>query len=164
MLNFELPLVRGNIAVHDAYPEIIDFRSSLGLPASGLLYEAGAEDLRLMHFNDLLSIQDDSVLIQEVKFEPVADLMLMPEAGRLSHLYSLGRKFGLLGEGPNGASLFSVAETFGLPYTNASGGQRCSRANRPPAVPARKWYHYYPPLALDPFAPNKCKICGYSIP
>jgi len=159
MLNFELPLVRSNIRVDDAFADVIESQTS------GLLFHAGAGDLRLLHFRDLLGAAGDNrLLIREVKFEPVADLTSIPEASRLSHLLSLENHFGFVGEGSKGARLFSVSEGYGLTYTYASGGLRCSRAGRPPATPARQWYHYYPPHVLDPVVPSVCKLCGASIP
>ena len=158
MLNFELPLVRTNIRIHDAFADIIESSTS------GLLFHAGAGDLRLLHFKNMLEVADDRLLILEVKFEPVADLIEIPQAGRLSHLLARGNHFGFVGEGPRGAQLFSISEPYGLPYTYASGGLRCSRPNRPPATPARKWYHYYPPHVLPSAPPTICKFCKASIP
>lgn len=134
------------------------------MPGSGLLYRAGATDLRLLHFSDLLSAGDDNTLIHEVKFEPVVDLMLTAETVRMPQLEALSRKFGLIGEAPTWAHLFSVSEEFGLPFTYTSGGVHCSRANRPPTWPARDWYHYYPPYTLDQKTPNVSKVCGFSVP
>jgi hypothetical protein len=158
MLNFELPLVRSNIRIHDAFADIIESKTS------GLLFDAGAGDLRLLHFKDMLEVADDKLLIREVKFKPVVDVISIAQARRLSHLLDLGSYFGFVGQGPEGARLFSVEEPYGLPYTLASGGLRCSRPGRPPATPARKWYHYCPPHVLDQVTPSTCKFCGASIP
>ena len=151
-------LVRSNIRIHDAFADIIESKTS------GLLFDAGAGDLRLLHFKDMLEVADDKLLIREVKFKPVVDVISIAQARRLSHLLDLGSYFGFVGQGPEGARLFSVEEPYGLPYTLASGGLRCSRPGRPPATPARKWYHYCPPHVLDQVTPSTCKFCGASIP
>ncbi|MGO4884024.1 MAG: hypothetical protein ACLP59_24855 [Bryobacteraceae bacterium] len=163
MRSFELPMVGRNIPIREAFPDIIDSHGS------GLLFQAGAGDLRLIHYKDLLDAPDYDHLIGNVKFEQVEDLVALPAPVRVSQLLTINRPFGFEGESTNLkgikiASLLSGHEHFSFSYTDPSGGARCSRPGRPAGTPAKQWYHYYPPEQPNSPPPPTCKYCGASIP
>lgn len=156
---FELPVVGGGISIADALAEAIDSNKS------GLLLEISQGDLRLVHFERMVdAATTGQSLLEEVDFEPVIDIEALSDLQYETVVRAAGGVFGFLGKGGGVAHLFSVSESFGLPYTSSSSGTRCQRPNKPHDRSPRDWYHYYPPKERDDADPNRCVFCGYWVP
>jgi hypothetical protein len=159
MLRFELPLVRGNVSLDAAFADTIESKTS------GLLMESSQGDLRLVHFDRMVNALTSGLnSLEEVEFDPVLNIEPVPDSAHESFVLSAGERFGFAGEQDGKALLFSVSESFGLPYTIASSGSRCQRPNRPPNTTPQDWYHYYPPNNRDGSKPNRCRLCGSWVP
>jgi len=158
-MRFQLAMVPGGTSVQDAIAETIDSDKS------GLLVQRPQGDLRLVHFKNLVNAAASGLTsLDDVEAEPVLDVVTIPDAEHKVAVRSSGRRFGFGGERDGTADLLSISESFALPYTTASTGVRCQRPNKPPTIPPRDWYHYYPPNTRDPVSPNQCRLCGANVP
>ena len=156
MLDFQLPVISGNSTISDAIAAAIDLKTA------GLLYEAGPGELRLVHYYGLVQAAKDesSTPLSEVVFEPVVDIETVPDTQVHSYLTNQQRRFGFIRtSGAAMVRILSVSEAFGFPFASVAPGRRCTRPNKRPHVPDRKWYHY-PPHNIDPNDPDKCVVCG----
>lgn len=157
MLDFELPLVRGNITIADAIKETIESNRS------GVVFEVHPGELRLIHADSLLlsatNEQDSLESLKSVVFEPVMEAETVPDSQLFTFVSSANRKFGFKGmlEG-NIARVFSISETYGQPFAAASPGRRCTRPGKPANKSPQDWYHY-PPINHNPADLNHCLIC-----
>lgn len=157
MLDFELPLVRGNITISDAIAEAVDSNKS------GVLYEVQPGELRLVHYYSLLqaaTTQQSSAPLKSVVFEPVLNVQTVSEPQIYSTLTGAKLRFGFKRSMAVGmARMFSVSEDYGNPFAVVAPGRRCTRRNKPAHIAPRDWYHY-PPANADPNDPQNCAICG----
>ncbi len=156
MLHFELPLVTGKLTIDDALAETIESSTS------GLVFERNPGNYRLVHFDKLVEASNEGkTLLDQVDWEPLITIESSQSHKSENLVRTAGLKFGFVGTaGPHIARLFSISESFGIPYTIGSSGTRCQRPNKPASVSPRDWFHYYPPNALDVQNPNICRICG----
>lgn len=158
MLDFELPLVRGNVTVVDAIKETIESNTS------GLLFEVKPGELRLVHAYSLLqAAANNQNLLKSVVFDPVTDTEALPDAQMVVHVENANRRFGFRGlSGLHMARVFSISEFFGSPYTGGSPGRRCTRPGRPETTPPTQWFHY-PPENHDPEDLDHCAVCEFPL-
>lgn len=158
MLDFDLPVIRGNISISDAIAEAVDSQSP------GLLYEVSPGELRLVHYYGLLQAAQNQISapLSSVFSEPVINIETVPYLQIESYLTSHNQRFGFKGlQGTTIALLASVSEDYGNPYVG-NPGRRCTRPNKPAHLAPRQWYHY-PPINVKPNDPTHCKQCGYPL-
>jgi hypothetical protein len=156
MLDFDLPIISGNITISDAIAEAVETKKA------GLLYEVAPGEVRLLHYYGLIQAAKDkgSMPLKDVVFEPVIDIETVPASKIRSHLTNEHRRFGF--KGLHAAKLvrvFSISEEYGYPYAVVVPGRRCTRPKKPSHKTPREWYHY-PPDNIDSGDPNNCKVCG----
>jgi hypothetical protein len=157
---FELPLLKGDSTVDDAFAAMIDSNKS------GVFYRSTPGELRVVSYNELMqAAKDDIILLRDIKkSQLVLDIESTFESQFESSIRSAGANFGLVATLPDTAVLFSLSEEFALPLLGASPGVRCQREPRPATQSPKQWYHYYPPKTRNPSDPNTCKYCGFPIP
>lgn len=159
MKSFKIPVVRSTTSIDNAFKVAIDAASS------GVLVKGGG-DLRLVHYRDLVGAASKKKQNRVGDVKSVSVLRLEPGKGgdkQKQKLEAAGLKFGYLAESGGTARMFSVSEQLADLYLADSGGTRCTRPDKPADTPARRWYHYYPPISRVPRTSKTCRICGATL-